>query len=398
MKSLHLFLATAILGATAFVLPSCSGNSSQQDEPVIDTTSQRSRPAQANADLPIPLLSGSNCLFVDEAGADVFGKKFAEASAFSETDALALVRSHNDQKWGYINPQGDVVIQEQYDAATCFSEGFAWVKSAGKISCIKADGSKAFDLPNAVGVKNFSEGLAAFAQMVNGKKTWGFIDNAGNIKIAPAFADADKFSEGHAAVATPGKNKSNQLVWNYINTDGKSTYPDGAGVNRDFAQANVFVNQTAAVKKGGKFYLLDEFGRYKVTQPYNNLTENGMMFMAENNGRWGWISNEPDAAGHAVEVIKPQYDSAFLFGKNDFAAVKMNNEYIYIDGKGTQPIKAAFAKAYPFHGGHACVLVNGNIQLIDTGGTLIIPAVYCSDVARDLQRIFTTGRSMYEGL
>ena len=65
-------------------------------------------------------------------------------------------------KYGFIDKNGKVVIEPQFDDAGDFSEGFAQVKKDGK---------------------------------------WGFIDKSGKVVIEPQFRDAEPFSEGFARVA-----------------------------------------------------------------------------------------------------------------------------------------------------------------------------------------------------
>ena len=74
-----------------------------------------------------------------------------------------LVRFVENQKFGYKDIQGNVVIRPQYFEATDFSEGLACVKK-GKSSL------------------------------------WGYIDTSGRTAIPPGFKQARPFHEGMAAV------------------------------------------------------------------------------------------------------------------------------------------------------------------------------------------------------
>ena len=62
--------------------------------------------------------------FVDSAGTFLFNKQFERVSSFSE----GLAGVEQNEKWGFINTKGEVVIPCIYDEATWFSEGLAKVK------------------------------------------------------------------------------------------------------------------------------------------------------------------------------------------------------------------------------------------------------------------------------
>lgn len=74
-----------------------------------------------------------------------------------------LMRFVDDQKYGYKDNDGNIIIKPQYFEATDFSEGLACVKKG----------------------KNSS---------------WGYIDTSGKIIIPASFKQAKPFHEGLAAV------------------------------------------------------------------------------------------------------------------------------------------------------------------------------------------------------
>ena len=80
----------------------------------------------------------------------------------SEEKVLAWVKIGD--KWGYINPKGEIVIHLQFDWAGWFSEGLAWVNIGGKD---------------------------------------GYINKAGEIVIKPQFDDAGSFSNVHKTLVIP---------------------------------------------------------------------------------------------------------------------------------------------------------------------------------------------------
>lgn len=147
------------------------------------------------------------------------GKPLYEWVTFS--DGLIIYLDYND-KYGYMNASGKVIINPEYDLTYGFHEGIAAVKSGNKWGFIDKSG-KLIVQPSfeAVSRNGFSEGLCA-AQS-NGK--WGYIDKSGTWVIDPIYecpyrvvnGSVGSFHNGFAAVALNG-----QL--GYVDKFGNSTF------------------------------------------------------------------------------------------------------------------------------------------------------------------------------
>ena len=109
--------------------------------------------------------------FADSEGNKLFNKQFEEVCEFSE----GLARVKQNEKWGFINTQGEVVIPCIYDNAWRFFEGLAAVEQNDK---------------------------------------WGFINTKGEVVIPCIYDFAWAFSEGLAEVKQNGKGS-------IINKEGK---------------------------------------------------------------------------------------------------------------------------------------------------------------------------------
>lgn len=105
-------------------------------------------------------------------------------------------------------------------------------------------------------------------------ESWGYIDEAGNVKIAPRYKQARDFSEGYALVELDGTmqfiDTSGKVVWDtgedsyakisdvydgrvYIEHGPNVNYYDPAGkLLASFAEGNAFYNGRAFVKEDGK--------------------------------------------------------------------------------------------------------------------------------------------------
>src|SRR3990172_8224706 len=123
-----------------------------------------------------------------------------------------------DYKRGFINGNGEVVIEPQFGNVGEFSEGLAPISFDGpgaknaKIGFIDEKGNVVIE-PQFELVWGFSEGVAPFSK---GNK-WGFIDRTGNVVTEPRFEMVDNFSEGVVGVTNDLKGGE----WSFIDKTGK---------------------------------------------------------------------------------------------------------------------------------------------------------------------------------
>ena len=118
---------------------------------------------------------------------DAHGQLVARLAGFSEVGPMAQGRARvkRDNKWGYVDAQGKLVIEPRY---------------AGALS--------------------FSEGLAAVQEGPDG--TWAYIDRKGKTVIPATFGMADQFRGALAAVQQADR-------WGYVDKTGKYIWQSGKG-------------------------------------------------------------------------------------------------------------------------------------------------------------------------
>lgn len=172
--------------------------------------------------------------YIDKEGQFVIQETFDDASRFSNDRAAVRI----GDKWGYIDRTGRAVVKPQFDYAQDFRNGIARVqndngrsgyRSARTTHYIDELGNRLFDLRSGMGL-GFSEGLAA----VKLGSKWGYVDNRGEVVIAPQFDGALSFSEGLAPVCIGGK-------WGYIDKAGKRV------IEPQFDMAGLFSDGVAIV-------------------------------------------------------------------------------------------------------------------------------------------------------
>jgi hypothetical protein len=227
-----------------------------------------------------------------------------------------------DGTWGYINAEGDVVIEPQFEDAEPFSGGYARVVIDGQPAVIDSTGAVTLR-PDVLDLRSLSEGLDAASPPDS--DLWGYVDTTGTFAVEPQYDRAFDFSNGRAVVE---KNDS----FGYIDRTGTFV------IEPQFDGARRSGNDRAPVLTGG---FVD--------------------------GSWGYISRSGGM------VIEPQYEEALPFSENR-AAVNvsdgMSDEYGFTNPSGDMVIKPEYDAARSFSNGLAPVQ-GGSTR---NGGTLIDPA------------------------
>ena len=132
-------------------------------------------------------------------------------SCFNEGLCSFSVKS----KWGFVDKNGNVVIQPKYDFASGFHEGLAVVRMNNKYGFIDKNGSLIIEC-KFQDATDFHEGVARIE--INNKV--GYINNLGRIIISPIYDNGSHFNGGVAMISSISKS-NNMQFWGLINKQGK---------------------------------------------------------------------------------------------------------------------------------------------------------------------------------
>lgn len=188
-------------------------------------------------------------------------------------DGVAVVSVNN--KWGYINQQGNEVVKPEFDRTYDFSEGVGIVVSSdGQLKGI-VNSNGIIKVP--VGLKvnprfpKFSDGLL----LVTDGKKWGYLNRSGELQIKCNYSMAHPFSEGMAAVTTSANGWDG---WAYIRTSGSVAITQ----DRKIACGTSFSKGKAAAVISKKLVFIDNTGKVveetphsidiNIQRKYDNLT------------------------------------------------------------------------------------------------------------------------------
>ena len=303
--------------------------------------------------------------------------------SFSSTDEVVVVKGENNL-WGYMTSQGDLITDFIFDDAETIDEGYAFIRYEGKGMILKSNlltlfshrvkGGQPLSLSDLIYfsdnkeykiLSGFKDGLAT---ITNGK--YGFINNAGEI-IVPCVYDKvyNRLIDGMVIVRS-GKYEG------MLNVDGSMVIP----LRYDLLYP--FNNGVASAMKDGFFGYIDIHNNIVLPFNYGFLkpsTDGKTIVPARSSEVWKWglvdIGN-PYRSTYLYEFI---YDE-LIDCNNGLFLVKSGNNYGYINERGFEEIIISYDYADVFYEELACVGVakNGGMKYgaINREGVLVIDFEY----------------------
>lgn len=308
---------------------------------------------------------------------------------------------------GYIDSNGNVIIQPQFEIPNTASEvemelisefydGLAGAQLNGKWGFIDRSG-KWIIQPQFLYVSRFSDDRAGVE--IDGK--WGFIDTTGRIVIQPQFHYYTRFSEGlspvmvtvahdddgdeieyvfidpSGRVAIESKPKATYYEFSeglaaVITKDGKMGYIDKTGefvIKPRESIAQAFSEGLALVSVDSKSGFIDEVGKW-IVRPQFDLAapfSDGMALITNKIGD-EYLDGYIDQTGKVV--FKPQFKSAGYFS-DGVASVPVGNKRGYMDKTGKFVIPPKFDETHPFYKGLALVRVGQEVGYIKKSGEYV---------------------------
>lgn len=304
-----------------------------------------------------------------------------------------------DDKRGYIDASGNIVIQPQFDGASDFSEGLAVVATGTKEGYIDETGKLVIE-PRFDTAQEFSEGLAAVGLddgdnsntglHVPPKYKWGYIDRTGKFVVEPKYLMASAFSQGLAAVKQPNHK------YIFIDRKGNRAFPS------EYEFADSFSEGLACVKINGKYGFIDKTGAVVIKPEYASsgtfreglaamriggriITSEYETIIGPIGGRWVYI----DKTGKRVIEFGDDVDSADNFSEGLAGVGIRGKDYTrrgYIDKTGKFVIEPRFSTAGDFSDGLARIVLNPNFGFafegfgyIDRSGNIVLSFKFPSE-------------------
>lgn len=244
--------------------------------------------------------------FVNKNGQLVIDYKFNSANDFEDGRAKVRVGNRSDGKYGYINREGEF-ITKMYDNLTDFNDGIAKATKEEQYAIIDTTGKEI-----SIWYDKIDKFYENFAKVKRGEK-YTFISVKGK-QFNIWFDKAGTFAGGRAKVKIGDK-------WGFVGRNGEMA------VDAKYDNAWSYENNIAKVELDDSYAFIDLNGKL-ITDWFERI----YMFSDERavickDGKWGYI----DINGRIV--IKPIYERAFAFSEGE-AVVVSNGQMIKIDKMG----------------------------------------------------------------
>lgn len=200
--------------------------------------------------------------------------------------AYSVSDNEGKTKWGFVNSEGSVVINPQFDGVIDFKNGYGGVRnSEGKWGFIDKEGKYIIN-PQFESVKRFKSNKCVVES--GGKK--GLIDENGTYIINPQYDDIIKDNDMYL-----------------IKKDGKWGWSDENGnliINPQFKEAFPFLNNDKTpVKSGNEYGYINKDGILIINSQFDYaLPFNGKLALVSSNNMIGFIDSK------GKYVINPQFD------------------------------------------------------------------------------------------
>lgn len=211
--------------------------------------------------------------YIDRRGKKAIVPKQDYAGILPYSEGLAGVQSHNN-KWGFIDEEGNEVIKTKFDLVTPFSDGLALVRIGYKYTYIDKSGKLVFPVESSYGTK-FKDGRA-LADGDDGHKI--LASNGEVVKILNKMnpdprCDSQKgYSEGLLGIrflplgVTESLTSRLRMKCGFVDRDGNVV------IEAKFDEVGQFIDGLAGVKIGSKHGYIDKNGNVVIEAKFDKVS------------------------------------------------------------------------------------------------------------------------------
>ena len=291
-----------------------------------------------------------------------------------EPESQVLYRIQAGGKYGFINEQGKIVIEPQFDWANwfIFNDGVCHAVLGERNGLINSIGEFVVELNSSIkSVSPFLNNDVSIFDDVNWKE--GLISKSGDIVLPSIYKNIKRDgNKGFIVEDTLGK-------FGYVKCDGEFIVPC------QYDDVKGFEEGLMVVAKNSKFGYVDTTGVLVIDMVYSEAYNFGDGLARVMDGeKWQFIDYDGNVA------TKFNYDEILSGFECNRAFVRYCNEIDLIDKEGTIISTIDADSVYGFHEGYASVQKNGKYGKLDSNGTIIIQPKY--------EKLFRTnnGLSIFE--
>lgn len=281
------------------------------------------------------MISGSNILygFIDRNGQWLIQPVYQRVSYYSE----GMCAVQQDEKYGYINSAGELTIAFQFEDAGNFYEGLAAVKINGWTGFIDQTGKVVIE-PRYTCAVSHPRFVGGIAPVFGADEKTGYINQQGEWVIENKFHSASSFVEGKAWAMTEEQDESAEhgftIKGGYIDTTGNYIINPEYDFGWDFSEGFATVWRRSDDKMEKIWKLIDAQGQVVLDHlPYRNVgaMSNGLIPIQNEKMAWGFMNVNGEV------IIEPRYTGVNHF-KNGLARMETGSAFapvpVYINETG----------------------------------------------------------------
>lgn len=232
-----------------------------------------------------------------------------------------LLAVEKDNLCGYINKDGEVVIELQFVTCGRFFDGEAIVNVGGAHQLIDTDGNEILSKSYAILLRDeVSKSILYWDDEYEDSTGWGLMDKDGEIIVDPIYQKASISTNGLFRVGTKKTEK-------YINGQGEDIF------GLEFQRAYDFGNGFAAVVKNDKYGYIDEKGELVIDYQYDTVN---IYFDDYGNTIVTEINDSDERVYHLINTNNEKIisDAKNIKGKGPYYAVKFDYDTRIYDYEG----------------------------------------------------------------
>ena len=285
-----------------------------------------------------------------------------------------LVPQKQGSLFGFMNYEGETIIDPLYEYVGFFHDGLAMAVKKGKFGYIDKGNNVVVDFIYDSGL-DFEEGRA----IVGLNDKLGVIDRSGRISMPITYKDLGTFSEG--------------LIYGKV--DSLYGYYDNSGflrIDEKYLEAFSFIKGLAKVILGKNQSFIDAYGSTMVPTTYESIHFfNDSLLVFETYGKFGICRKN----GQIIDSAKYDLIGPLTF---DRALVSKKGKIGYLNGSGKLILDLKFEE-FPnfiekgqFNDNYAVVKLKGKFGVIDKLGKVIIPTTHSNMGNSSILTAFMKGK------
>jgi hypothetical protein len=259
-----------------------------------------------------------------------------------------------DSLLGYIDNNGNILIEPKYKEAMIFYEGLAYVSNGKKFGFINIKGDTVIPFIYDDVFLGFSNGLSD----VTINDSCGYIDKSGKVVIPFIYETCYPFLSDIASVETFS---GETLI---INKKGETcAYDIERYKSKRLWALNTYPGSFTTETGQGRINMKGD----TIVPPAYDVTGNlsDHMYIVKSKGKWGAYNDKGKL------IVEPKFDEIRHYNEG-LANFKLNKKWGFVDKKGRIIIDPIFDYASQFDNGLAYIELNGKSGFIDKKGKYVI--------------------------